>query len=196
MKSVEKYNWTEGGMLEYADGKYVQHDDYAALRADLDSVDAVLGGRDALADCPTRVDKILRCIETAKQADALRADIEAYQKKLADGERYWNDLQADYRASILWRDALRQERDRLAVDLEEWKGVVETSAKEAAKYIQDRDRLRDRLGDAEGIIAAILDGLDSNGYPERCGLDENEWETVINNGRKFLDALAPKEEGE
>jgi 5-bromo-4-chloroindolyl phosphate hydrolysis protein len=37
MKSVEKYNWTEGGMLEYSDGKYVQHDDYAALRADLET---------------------------------------------------------------------------------------------------------------------------------------------------------------
>jgi hypothetical protein len=93
MKSVEKYNWTEGGMLEYADGKYVQHDDYAALRA----------------------------------------------------------------------------------DLEEWKGVAETSAKEAAKYIQERDRLRE----AANVTIEMLREIGSN--------------KALVTADNLRDALAPQE---
>ena len=53
------------------------------MAGDLASVDAVLARRDALAECPNRIDKILRCIETAKRADALAAQL-AYARELLD----------------------------------------------------------------------------------------------------------------
>jgi hypothetical protein len=47
-----------------------------SLNNELGAIDSVLARRDALDNEPTRVDKILKCINTAKRADDLQREID------------------------------------------------------------------------------------------------------------------------
>jgi hypothetical protein len=53
-----------------------------SLRAELAEVDAVLARRTALDGIPNRVDKILHAINTAKEADILRAEVDRLKRDL------------------------------------------------------------------------------------------------------------------
>ena len=74
-----------------------------------------------------------------------------------------------------------------------------TDAQKAAvekAIASETDPVLDKLEKVNGLLMDLVEGLDSNMDPERCGLSEEEWEDRVSAAKDYLaeEAVPTKEE--
>lgn len=116
----------------------------AAVRAELRAVDMVLERRDALDDAPNRVDKILRCIDVAKQNDPA-AKLLATSKERDKAVAEAGALRAE-------RDALAEQVRALTAELAEEKRCLDKTYDERDEAQYQRDATTAALAQAREAL--------------------------------------------
>lgn len=86
----------------------------------------------------------------------------------------------------MYKETWRQAEDEIA-DIERdvvlWRDRAE-------RYVRDMEIARRRVITLEQVVEDLLDGLDANHEPERCGLSNQQWDRRIERARTVLRARA------
>ena len=126
----------------------------ARLKSELSHVDSVLARRPALADCKNRCEAIEKAINTAKETDRLKAELETERKQGQEVHDYLVSVNPDNSLLSVLEACIQQRgiENRLKASNE--------ALREAASKLLEACRLADHVGELyESVTGELMDAV-------------------------------------